>query len=747
MARKLPFLLPLIFLCACQERFSGSDEGIVRPTFRTDSLVTVVSKATEFDAPAPAAFAFRVENTRGEVLRTWESIEEVPATVNLVTGSYRFVAWHGSDEGFPSWDRIYWQGEHKFKVEAGQTVEAPVAIKLGVVQVSVSFDEASFQKYYSAYSADVRTTTPQTPDAGFLNFSTDDAAKAGRFLPGTLRLRLRLTDKKDGKEYLFSPPTPIGSARGAEHYNLNLRVDETKGFSTLVVTTDTEVTEIPIDITNLPSSTLPKAAPRIRSIGYDYTAAPVAYTEGTAPTEKLAAAVDAPGGVRSVRLVAKSAAMRAAWGGAEAIELVGITAEGRRLAETSGFSWPAVLDTPESAAKATARIEIRFDELFRRLGADPADGATGTDYAFAVEVEDTFAQHSTTSATFRTALQILPPDFGWTAPTAGNVWATRAAFDLRAAVDVPGSEPYVEYRRTDQAAWTKGNARCEEIGQGRWRYTVEGLAPSAEYVFRARMGRFATDEFASATEAAPQLPNSDMERWQGSILEAWGLGSDIYTYRPWGAGDAAFWATNNDRTTAYNGTGVTSAANCFSAVSYTVSAFDGRLAAEVRTVSAVGGNTPDIAYGKTAGVLFAGSYSYADSKERFDYGRPWAARPAALEFYYTYSSYNSDQFDLSVELYDASGTKVGSGNFVSKAGATNTDYIKASVPISYVDWPDRAAKISVVFRSSNSAEPQTRKLKYKVDFFDAAGNNVGASEEWNTHTGSILRIDGLNLVY
>lgn len=749
MARRLLFFLPIILLFACQDRFgTPDDQGSVRTTFDTDSLTTVISKATPVETPDAAQFSFRVENTRGEVLRTWTSINEVPPVINLVTGSYRFVAWYGSNEGFPSWDGLYWQGEHKFKVESGVTTEAPVVIKLGVVQVSVSFDAASFDKYYSAYSADVRTTTPSTPDAGFLTFTPDDAAQSGRFLPGTLRLRLRLTDKRDGKEYLFSPPVPVGAAVGAEHYNLNLKIDQTKGFTTLVVTTDNEVTEIPIDMTNLPASTLPKAAPRVRSIGFDYTAETVQYSQGTAPAEKLSAAIDAPAGIRSLKIKAQSNALIAAWGGANEMELVGVSAQNRRLLEMSGFSWPSVLDTPETAAKATARIEVRFDDLFRKLSADPAHGTEGTEYFFQVEAEDLFDQLSSNTTSFTAKLQILPPVFGWTAPSNGNVWATHASFELTGRVDVAGAEPFVEYRAEHQSTWLRGTWERQELESGRWRYTIRGLTPSTQYVFRAAMGQFTTTAFSSTTETTPQLPNSDMERWAN-----WKLGTnyhDIYYYRPWSDGDDAFWATNNDRTTAYRTSGLfgtTYAYNCFPAVSYSLLAHQGRFAAELSTVSGVGGNTIDIAYSKTAGTLFTGSYSYTDNADRFDYGRSWAARADRLEFYYTYSNYNNDRFDVSVELYDAGGVKIGSGNFTSVSGVSNSDYQKGSVSISYVDWPERAAKIVVVFRSSAN-NPQTRsKVKRRLDFLDTSGNNIGANEEWSTHAGSILRVDGLNLVY
>lgn len=747
MAKRLFFLVSLILLFACQDRFGGTeDQGSVRTLFDTDSLTTVISKAGAIETPQANQFSFRVENTRGEVLRTWASITEVPSVINLVTGSYRFVAWYGSSEGFPSWDGLYWQGENKLKVESGVTTDAPVVIKLGVVQVSVTFDAASFNKYYSAYSADIRTTTPNTPDAGFLNFTPDDGAKSGRFLPGTLRLRLRLIDKRDGKEYIFSPPVAVGAAVGAEHYNMTLKVDETKGFTTLVVTTDNEVTEIAMDVHNLPASTLPKAPPRVRSIGYDYTGSAVHYSQGVAPSEKLAVAVDATAGVKRLWLKATSPAMQTAWGGASQINLVGISAEQRRLLEMSGFSWPSVLDTPEKAAKATARIEIRFDDLFRKLGANTSDSDAGTLYTFEVEAEDLFDQSSSTTSTFKTELQILPPVFDWRT-SVDNVWATQAVFELTGAVDVVGAEPFVEYRRADQTVWERGASTQEVLENGRWRYTIQGLTPSTDYVFRARMGEWTKAEFGQKTEAATQLPNSDMERWDAWIMEAWGFGSDIPNYNPWAKGETGFWATNNGRTTAYNSGGTTSAANCFPAISYSLTAYQGGKAAEVRSVSAVGGNTAEIAYGKTTGILFTGSYSYADSKDNFNYGQSWSTRPMALEFYYTYNSYNNDKFRADIELYDAEGVLLGSGVFVSASGASNSDYIKATIPVTYIGWPARAAKIVVVFRSSTNDSPEVRKLKYKVDFLDGSGNNILANEEWGTHTGSILRVDGLNLVY
>lgn len=751
MLKKLYLLLAIVTFASCQKTTEvPSGEGVVKVKLNTDSLTVVVSKS----APVAEDFRICIENTKGENLREWSSIAEVPSEVRMVAGSYRFVAWKGDNTVFPSWDQVYWQGEHKFKVDAGQVVEAPIVVKLGVAKVHVNFD-ASFTRHYSQYSADVRTTTPSTPDAGFLNFTpvqdADQAVQEGNFLPGTLRLRLRLTSLADGKEYLFSPPVPVGKASAAELHTINLKVDQTTGLATLVVDVDGEVTLIEIT-KDLPASTLPKAAPRINSVGFDYTQGGLTLAQGNMPTEKMAASINAPGGIKSVKIVPKSIAMSEAMGGLSEIDLVGAMPEQRILLEQVGFSWSNVLNDALSASKAVARVEVRFDEMFAKLFCKAQDVADGSVYAFEIQVIDMFLQTNISTSQFVVANKITPPQFTLSTPTDGNVWAKTAEFQVDYTSNVEGAVPYIEIQKSGETTWSRAQQSYKDLSQGVRYITVSELTPATQYAFRATFGTaqaaHSSDPYTFTTEAEQVLQNGDMESWK-----AWQLGTSAHNvpyYQPWTDEQAGYWTTNNDRTTSYRTKGVlgtTYGYNCFPAVSYTLSANSGKYSAEIRTTSASnidGLNTTTIAqkHSTVAGLLYIGDFSYTKPNDNVTLGKPHTSRPSAFSFFYTYSNYNGDSFDARIILYNGA-TQIGFGSFVSKPGEGESSYTKVEVSVLYSNRLLRADKMTIIFRSTTKDQAEVRKITMDLDYEADMSYNKG----WSVHVGSVLRVDDVNLVY
>lgn len=754
MLRKLSILLLGLTLFACQNsRTTNNAEGLVSISLNTDSLTVITSKA----APEISDFAVRIENTRGEILREWESVSDVPKVVNMVPGSYRFVAYCGSTEGYPSWTSDqYWQGEHKFAVAAGEKVDVPIVVKSGLTKVLVYFDE-SFDLYYSAYSADVRTTTPATPEADHLNYTTADHDVQGSFLPGTLRLRMRLTSKKDGKEYIYSPPTALGAARAAERHTIKLSVGATSGEPVLSVDLDGEVTKYDVELSNLPASTLPKAAPRVRSVGFDGNDQMVGlvYNEGNAPSDKMAAAVDAAGGIKSLKITALGAALKAVWGGTPYIDIVGINKpENREMKELlvkSGFEWSDELNLIGQAGqtKVISRAEVRLDGIFHRLTARVEDGAQGSDYSFSIEATDLFDQKSTNSGRFEVKTTIKPPVFDMSVPTEGNVWARKAEFELSYTANVAGAEPYVEVRK-GSGPWSKFDQSYAETAVGVHYQTVRGLEPSTQYTFRAAFGAHRATEYTFTTESATDVPNGDMESWK-----AWALDTKYHNvpfYRPWADGQTPIWTTNNDRTTSYRTSGLfgtTYGYNCFPAVSYTAMSNGGSLAAEVRSTSAsnidaLNSITVSQKHSAVAGWLYIGDFAYNKPNDTRTLGKPFASRPVAFDFYYTYSQYNNDSFDAQIILWSGD-TQIGSGTFTSPQGqSTSAQYVKATVVVDYTNRLLRADKMTIIFRSTNKAQAEV-KTQTAIDLDDVPG--VSNNKGWSVHIGSILRVDDVSLVY
>lgn len=741
MLRKLTLFTLLFLVVACRQTESGDEpQATVLVSLNTDSLLVVSSKVLT----APTDFSLRLENTRGENLKEWSSIDDVPSEVRMVAGSYRFVAYNGKSDVFPSWDQLYWQGENKFKVNAAERIETPIVVKLGVTKVVVTFD-ASFEKYYSAYSADVRTTTPKTPDAGFLTYTLADQGKEGMFLPGTLRFRVNMTNKLDGKDYQYSPPSAVGAAKAAEQHNLHLKITQTSGYAQLVVIYDDNVKEV-IDLRNLPSSILPKAAPRLRSVGFDYTQDIVTYSQGIAPSEKLSAAIEALAGVRSLKILATSEAMREALGGQSAVEIVGVNSENRYLLNAAGFTWSEVLSKPETAQKATSRIEVRFDDMFAKLKARLEDADQGTDYRFEIQVEDALAQKSEMTSKFEVKTKITPPIFSMVAPTQANVWANKAEFDLSYTANVEGAEPYIEIRQAGQSDWVRATDQDYLVlGEGRHYQTVRGLQSQSEYSFRARFGEFTLDEYTFTTETPQTVANGDMESWKAWFLDT--KHHNVPYYRPYADAQTPYWTTNNDRTTSYRTSGIfgtTYGYNCFPAVSYSLVANGGKYAAEVRTTSASdinALNTTDITqkHSQVAGLLYIGDFSYSKPNDNVTQGKPFASRPTSMSFYHTYTEYNNDSFDATIILWSGV-TEIGRGVYTGKE---QTSYTQVTVPVVYSNRLLKADKMSIMFRSTTKSQPEVLKITMDLDFEADPDYNKG----WSVFVGSVLRVDDISLNY
>lgn len=334
----------------------------------------------------------RIENTRAEVLKEWDSANDVPERIAAVGGSYKFVAYCGDASLLPSFGGEYFYGETKFAVVEGEETDVDLVVKHGETKVSVVFDTESFDYVYSDYSLDMRTTTSTVNDEEYLTY-TASTTEEGNFLPGTLRMRLNVTPKGSDEEYVFYPEV-IKNLKAAERRTLNFKVKNNSGVTQLEITTDdgyAYTEEIDLE---LPGSILPKDAPKIEA--YNFTMGEVIEgTELTLPESGYSAAVRAAGGVKSVKVRTTSAAVQALWGGVSELEIVDATAEVKEMLNTTGFRWDNALDSSASANVEYGKFFISFGDLFASLSDESEEGYT--DYGFEIEVVDMFGQSNINS--------------------------------------------------------------------------------------------------------------------------------------------------------------------------------------------------------------------------------------------------------------------------------------------------------------------------------------------------------------
>lgn len=277
------------------------------------------------------------------------------------------------------------------------------------------------------------------------------------------------------------------------------------------------------------------------------------------------------------------------------------------------------------------------------------------------------------------------------------------------------------------------------------------------------------------TEAATQLPGAGFDSWTSEKL-----GDYQYMWRPNSA-----WGTMNDLTLSQKGSGSGNGRNtggcAYKATSGTIPAngrstqsmADGGLlgtnkhsdghtegnanlfsdrqhsgtnAALIRTVGWGSGNKASAAISgqhfatcdnTTAGQLYLGSYA-ADTP---NYGYNFTSRPSALSFFYQYatvSAGNGDHGTAEVKVYDASGAIIASGSIDL---TEQSGYKEVTIPLTYAAGAAKAARISVVFKSSYIAN---NAFSGNTSWFHVPGvKNVSGGE----YVGSELTIDDVTLKY
>lgn len=351
--------------------------------------------------------------------------------------------------------------------------------------------------------------------------------------------------------------------------------------------------------------------------------------------------------------------------------------------------------------------------------------------------------------------------------------------DVQFEVSTDGGVTY-----TSAATALESAARASRVaGAGTAVYLLKGLTPNQSYTFRARLDSEISTTATMTTEEAAQLPERGFDKWTSEK-------KGDYQYL-WKVADGSVWSTLNDLTTSQFGSGSSNGLNCggaaYKATSGTIpangrstktmsngggggtsKAGDGHTvgneslhadkghlgtanAALIRTVGWGSGNASKAAVlfgakdnagfgtcdNKTVGELYLGSYQGGTPI----YGYSFISRPSALSFYYHYdvvTANNGDFGTVEAFIYDMDGNMLAETKLqkLSECG----DYQKVTFPFNYVENAGKAARISVIFKSSGNSEA----LKENTSFWRTPGhNNISGGE----YSGSELYIDDIELIY
>lgn len=352
------------------------------------------------------------------------------------------------------------------------------------------------------------------------------------------------------------------------------------------------------------------------------------------------------------------------------------------------------------------------------------------------------------------------PEVGLSLQYPGDVWTKQATLQLTGDIDGWSLQRSKKSQDGSNGAWNKeeGNLSGSTV-------SVLGLTPGTGYAYRlikedAEGDLIGTSKLLDiVTEEEIQIPNSGFEEWYDQKLYST-LG-EIYTFYPFKENSEAkdrWWDTSNTKTTpnpgsaaawyyrSFPGTVPTSDGhnhtasyhlNKFGKKGLTTGGYNNSTSVEIATVGWGDGNTWS-AFGKkaaykTAGSLFVGTY---DGEEK--YGKDFSSRPTRLKFVYKYYSYNKESTAPYIRIDDAEGNMIGYGKLTISGNVT--DFTEAIIPISYEgNEAKKAAKITIVFKSTDSANPQTEALQGDVGAFGGY---------WDSrHIGSVLTIDDVSLIY
>jgi hypothetical protein len=277
---------------------------------------------------------------------------------------------------------------------------------------------------------------------------------------------------------------------------------------------------------------------------------------------------------------------------------------------------------------------------------------------------------------------------------------------------------------------------------------LENLTPNTSYyirpIYRGEVPGEVTEVKTCPTTA---VPYGDMESWReysrtgvgvGTAVFMWDTKISVTGYYP----DNDVWSCVNQKT-------LESTPNVKSTYNIIESTYrdTGRsgYAAVLRTVGWDNGtgNANLTIYHISAGKLFIGSYSYNHSSntESYDYGMEYVSRPTQMQFYCKYSPYNSDSFKTIIVLENRTNgvvSRIGYGEYVS--GSSLSSFTQVNVNITYDDTYYKLPITHMYILFSSSA-------KYSDDESTETTNLKGMVSNGNYHTGSVLTIDDISLIY
>ena len=711
MSKAKVFSMHLLLLVLLASSCSRREETMYEPgTGGVRIDLATEAPATRADVPELSPDDFKVEiiNKAGVIFKRWGTYAEYKSQDNPlvqmnVGDGYTLRATLG-DSTASGWNAWFFKGESVFSVLPQQTVEVRAVCRMANVKVAVNYGDNVINDYVS-----YRTIVSNS--RGRLDFDMEHKDEAGYMPVGPLTVDVELTDG-DGRIWYFRNGSQIEAYPG-DFITLNLDTDEIPSQEIgLIISIDRTTNDSTVNV-ELPSYMLPKDAPLLipEAGGFDENGT-LTMVEGTEPNANIS--INAVSGLTGCTMTVGSAYL-SSLGWPQTLDFLSLSADEKNILERDGLTYVV-----EEAGTMGA---IDFSAVARKFAYSEDAGANA--HSFTIKITDALGK--TAEATFVITPRAASKSIAEISE--GNVWAARLENVVLSTSNGDVSLLYPEVM-AEGGSWVKPQYTSSVSGTSNT-VTITGLTPGTKYSVRARYNNgVSADVREVTTEAAQQVENAGFEEWSEWEYVAYDvIGSVKQTsYGPYSNDGSKWWDTNNAETTVKSTTPGNMTFKSFPMVSYVGGRNGGRAAqmmliAVSNTATSWSAPSPTVGFGK----VFTGVYGGVQ-------GRSFASRPSKLNFWYKYSSFESDSFKAYISVKNGD-TVIGEATYSSSD--SRSEWTQMSVDIAYSRTDLKADTIYIEFVSASDSN----KWQYNMSIV------YGGDKTANVHGGSILIVDDIELIY
>ena len=703
----LLLLVLLAFSCSRREdNIYGPGMGGIRIDLATQAPAT----RAEVEDGSLNADNFKVEiiNSQGVIFKRWATFTEYKAQESTAVqmnagGPYTLRATLG-DSTASGWNSWFFKGEQQFTVLPQETVTVAAVCRMANIKVAVKYGENVLSEYTSY-------ETTVTNRRGSLLFDMAHKDEAGYMPADPLTVDVALTDKS-GKTWYFRNGSEISAAPG-DFITLNLDTDAvpTQDIG-LTITVDRTTNDSTI-VVELPSYMLPKDAPVLspETGGFD-SEGNLSMVEGIEPNANIS--YEAVSGLAGCVMTVNSSYLKSL-GWPETLDFFNLSASDKNIIDRDSLVY-VVEDGLTMGSIDLSLVARKFTYV---------DDAAANVHSFTIKLTD--KKGKTAEATFKITPVKAEISLGEIAE--GNVWAARLENVVISTSNGDVSLLYPEVM-AEGGSWVKPQYTSSVSGTSNT-VTITGLTPGTKYSVRARYNNgVSADVREVTTEAAQQVENAGFEEWSEWEYVAYDIIGSVKqtSYGPYSNDGSKWWDTNNAETTVKSTTPGNMTFKSFPMVSYVGGRNGGRAAqmmliAVSNTATSWSAPIPTVGFGKVFTGVFGGVQ-----------GRSFASRPSKLNFWYKYSSFESDSFKAYISVKNGD-TVIGEATYSSSD--SRSEWTQMSVDIAYSRTDLKADTIYIEFVSASDSN----KWQYNMSIA------YGGDKTANVHGGSILTVDDIELIY